>query len=461
MKKTALFLVLLCTGCSLKIKGPEVELPIPDAWAFAASDASAPSALWWQGFGSSELDRLVVEALGHNPDLNIAAARLRQAEARLIAAGGGLWPRLGLSVESTRHGAVASGGAMNTVGAALSASYELDLWGALRAGRSAASATRDAALFQQDTVRTTIVSAVVDTYLRLLGLRERAKVARENLANAEQVLEIVQVRYRNGATSALALAQQQGQVAAQRAELTPLEQQAREATAALALLVGRTPQDFQLRVGDLANLEAPQPGASLPAAVLARRPDVRRAEAALHAARADVAVARAALFPQLTLSGGLSLQSSQLGTLLDAPSRYAFAASLVQTVFQGGRVKALGDVAVAFYEELTVEYVDTVLKALAEADLALAAVHSLEEQFRWQSERVKQALRAHKLAKVRYRAGSEDLLTVLDAQRTLFAAQDQQLRLRQAQLQSLVTLYRALGAVPPEKEQLGLAAVAP
>lgn len=454
MKKTAIVLFLLCTGCSLKIKAPEVELPIPDAWAFAASDASAPPALWWQGFGSPELDRLVVEALGHNPDLNIAAARLRQAEARLVAAGGGLWPRLGLSVESTRQGATTGGGAVNAVGAMLSASYELDLWGALRAGRSAASATRDAALFQQDTVRTTIVSAVVDTYLRMLGLRERIQVAQENLANAEQVLEIVQVRYRNGATSALALAQQQGQVAAQRAELTPLEQQEREATAALALLVGRAPQDFRLRADSFASLATPQAGASLPASVLARRPDVRRAEAALHAARAEVTVARAALFPQLTLSGGLSLQSTRLGSLLDAPSRYALAASLVQTLFQGGTVKALGDAAVAFYEELTAEYVDTVLKALAEADLALASVHSLEEQFRWQAERVEQALRAHELARVRYRAGSEDLLTVLDAQRTLFAAQDQKLRLRQAQLQSLVTLYRSLGAVPPAKEDL-------
>lgn len=452
MRTVLLAMLVIVSGCSMKVDTPPPEVPAPDGWAYAQADGKAPPARWWTTFGSEELDRLVELALANNPDIAGAAARLRRADAQLTIAGAGLWPRLGLGVDGRRSGSTDGGESTTRYDASLSASYEIDLWGGLRADRAAAAANLEATLYDEDTVRTTVVASVVETWLRVRALRERLVVANENLKAAEQVLEIVRVRYENGATTALALAQQQAQVAGQRAALAPLMQQEREALAALALLLGQPPQAFDIEGRDMQDVRMPEAISSLPAQVLARRPDVRRAEAALHGAQADVHAARAALFPQLTLTGSLAAQGARLGDLLSGGPAYALGASVFQAIFQGGRIRARGEAAEAFYEELAQRYVETVLNALAEADLALSDVRSLAEQARWQREQVEQAYRALELAQIRYRAGSEDLLTVLDAQRTLFGAQDRQLQLRLAELQSRLTLYRTLGAVPPREE---------
>ncbi|MBQ0755248.1 MAG: efflux transporter outer membrane subunit [Gammaproteobacteria bacterium] len=440
------------SACSIKggVVAPDVE--VADGWQYAAlmtsASVEAPSESWWTAFQSDELNDLVRIALANNTDVAAAEARLRQADAQITVAGSSLWPAVSISADSARNGVLHQGQTSKNYRAGVAASYELDMWGGQRAQRASAHASGDAAIYAWDAARTTVVASVVNSWLEVLALRQRIRVAQENVVNAEKVLAIVEAKYRHGAGSALSLAQQQGQVASQRAGIEPLLQQQRETTAALALLIGQTVQGFAVTTVDLSEVVDLKVITDLPSAVLARRPDVQQAEAQLRAADANVVVARAAMFPNLSVTGALGFDSVRSASLFDGDPTYGLTASLSQALFQGGRLKAQSAVARARFDELAAGYVGVVLAALNEADLALARVHALEEQIRWQSEQLAHAQRAYDLVETRYNAGGEGLLTVLEVQRSLFSAQDQHLQLRLARLQAQVTLYRALGAVP-------------
>jgi NodT family efflux transporter outer membrane factor (OMF) lipoprotein len=295
-------------------------------------------------------------------------------------------------------------------------------------------------------VALTVTSSVATTYLQILSIRDRIAIANKSLEAARGVLKITEARVSAGVAVPLELAQQRSNVAGQEAAIPGLQQDERSARATLALLVGVPMQGFDVTGTGIAGLAAPRVAAGLPSALLARRPDVRQAEALLRGGDANIDAARAAFFPVISLSASLGASSASLSTLLSGGNiGYAIGASLLQTIFDGGKLASDEDVAVARRQELLLGYRRTVITAFSDVDVALGLVVSVEEQLRLSQVQADQAAEAYRIATLRYRAGVEGFLSVLDAQRSLNAAQTQLATVRLARLQASVSLYRALG----------------
>ncbi len=428
-------------GCATQspVLAPQVTPPA------AYSEAAAPGAAeltgdWWRTFNSAELQALVEEALAGSPDLAIATERVRQAEAQVQVAGASLFPSLdlGFSTRKARDSESSS--------TTLSASYEVDLFGRNAAGVRGAQASLRASGFDREAARLTLLAGVANAYFELLSLRGRLGVSRDNLGIAERVLGVVEVRARNGAVSPLDVARQQAAVLSQRAGLLSLEQQERQTLAALALLAGRLPEGFEVRAATLADLAVPSVSPGLPADLLVHRPDLAAAEAGLAAANANLAAARAALLPSIQLTASAGVASGALLAFLSGPSTgVAIAASVLQPIFDGGRLRGNVGLAESRERELVEVYRKAILAAFADVENALAAAGRLAQREALQAQVEARAREALRLAEVRYREGADDLLSVLDAQRTLFDAQDQLALTRLERLEASVALFRALG----------------
>ncbi len=441
---------MLLGACAATGNAPAPAPGMPQTYAESAvAGAALPALDWWGAFGSQELSSLVAAALASNPDLAIAAERVRQAEAQARIAGATLFPVLNLGAGSSRRETRPDGGSWQSddaSNATLSASYEADLWGKNAAAVRSADAALRASRFDRETVRLTLVAGVADAYFQILSLRGRLATARENLGVAERVFAVVDSRVRNGAASKLDLARQQAAVLTQKAAMPPLQLQERQTLFALAILLGRAPEGFDTAASAVTGLEVPRVAPGLPAQLLARRPDLASAEAQLAAANANVAAARAALLPGIGLTGSAGLASDVLLNFMNGPTTtLAIGASLLQPIFDGGRLRAQIDVAAARERELVENYRKAVFAALADVESALAAGRRTAEQELLQHQVVEQARLALRLAEIRYREGADDLLTALDAQRTLFQAEDQLAQLRLARLQASLGLFKALG----------------
>jgi NodT family efflux transporter outer membrane factor (OMF) lipoprotein len=374
---------------------------------------------------------------------------VRQAEAQVRIAGATLFPELNFGAGTSRRETRPDGGTWSRSdgsSATFSASYELDLWGGNAAGVRAAESTLRATRFDLETVRLTLVTGVADAYFQVLSLRGRLAIARQNLVIAERVLAVVDARVRHGAASALDLARQQAAVLSVHASIPPLELQERQTLYALAILAGRPPEGFGAAGSTVTALAVPRVAPGLPADLLTRRPDLASAEAQLAAANANVAAARAALLPGIQLTGSAGLASNVLLNFLNAPTAaVAIGATLAQTIFDGGRLRSQVDVAASRERELIESYRKSILAALADVESALASGSRTAAQELLQEQVLEQARWALRLAEIRYREGVGDLLTVLDAQRTLFQAVDQLAQIRLSRLQASIGLFKALG----------------
>ncbi len=442
--------VMALGACASTGSPPAAAPSVPPDWTEPApAGASAPASDWWRSFGSEELSALVAAALASNPDIAIAAERVRQAEAQTRIAGAPLFPQLDFGAATSRRETRPHGGDWTRndgSSAAFSASYELDLWGRNASGLRSAEYSLRASRFDLETVRLTLLSGVADGYFQVLSLRGRIATARENLSIAERVLKVVDARVRNGAASALDLSRQQAGVFALRAAMLPLELQERQTLYALAILLGRPPEGFDASGADVTGLAVPSVAPGLPAELLVRRPDLKSAEAQLAAANANVAVARAALLPSISLTGSGGLASSVLINFLNAPTAaFALGASLLQPIFDGGRLGGQLDAAASRERELVENYRRSILAALADVESALASGSRTADQEALQAQVVEQGRISLRLAEVRYREGVDDLLTLLDAQRTLFQAEDQLAQIRLSRLQASIGLFKALG----------------
>jgi multidrug efflux system outer membrane protein len=454
MWRLALLLAISATfalcACTTIGKPPAQQPEMPGAWSESGtSDAASPALDWWLSFGSAELSGLIDASLSASPDMAIATERVRQAESQVRITGATLFPTLNFSAATASRETRpqdSSWSSDNSSSAVLSASYEIDLWGRNAAGVRAAQSSLRATRFDQETVRLTLVTGVASAYFQVLSLRGRLVIARENRAIAERVYKVVDSRVRNGAASSLDLARQQAAVLTQRAAIPPLELEERQTLFALAILLGRAPEGFDTAASTVTGLVVPRVAPGLPAQLLVRRPDLASAEAQLAAANANVAAARAALLPGIGLTGSAGLASNVLLNFLNGPTAtLAIGASLLQPIFDGGRLRAQVDVAASRERELVENYRKAVFAALADVESALAAGGRTAEQELLQEKVVEQARLALRLAEIRYREGADDLLTVLDAQRTLFQAEDQLAQIRLSRLQGSVGLFKALG----------------
>lgn len=443
--------LLLLGACSQIPQDAVPPAETPAAWQEAApgaADTSWPAADWWGAFGSDELDRLIAAAQTGNTDIAQAMARILQADAQARAAGAGLLPSVDADGGAARQWQDNGGGTQggNSFNAGLSARYEIDLFGGNRASALAAQASAEASRFARDATALAVTADVATVYFQILEARERLAVARKNVAIAEEVLRIVEAKERAGAVSALDLAQQRTEVANQQAAIPDLVVAVRQNEHALALLLGVLPEALGAVEGDLTALTPPAIGIGMPSDLLRRRPDVHQAEAELIAANADIGVARAALYPSIDLSAAYGLGADTLAGLFDpVNATSSLVASLAQTIFDGGALEAGVELAEARKTELVAAYRATVIGAFADVEDALAARYQADERERLLQQALEQAQLAYRLAESRYRAGAIDLQTLLDAQRSLFGADDDATQARAARLLASVDLYNALG----------------
>ena len=443
-----LVLSLVLAGCAIQGPATRADVAMPVAWTTPVAETASMQGSWWRSFGAAPLLDLIDEALAANPDLAQTAERVVQAELSLRSAGASLFPTVsaGASTSARRSdGGEGPSTRSESTSASLSVNYEVDLWGRLAAGRRSAQAGVEASRFDLDSARLSLAAGVAQAWFQSLALRVRLDIARENLALAERLFNIVEVRYRNGAASALDLSRQRTTVLSQRAALLPLQEQLRQTEGALALLLGRAPQGYAVPAADFAALSIPEVSPGLPSDLLVRRPDLAAAEARLAAADANVDAARAALLPSFELSGSAGLASTALLSLSNPVSTASLAASIAQTLFDGGRRQVQVELNESQRRQLVEGYRAAVLSALQEVDVALAQAARYREQEQAQQTIREEAQRALQLAERRYREGVDDLATLLDAQRTLFSAQDNLAQTRLARLGAALDLFKALG----------------
>jgi NodT family efflux transporter outer membrane factor (OMF) lipoprotein len=438
---------LLLAGCAVGVDPADRSLPVPSAWrAPAAGQGAADHADWWRRFGSPALDAVIAQAHAGNLDMAAAMARVGQAEAQARMAGALALPVLSAVVDANRQARLGGNapitGSVYTGGFA--ASYEVDLWGRYGALRAESRHALDASAFDRDTVRLSATANTAAAWLEVLGARERIAIALQNLDNARRLLRLAESRARAGAATPLDLAQQRGLVATQERLLAALRRSSADAQTTLAVLLGEPASTFETDGPALAALHAPDINAGLPSQLLLRRPDIARAEAQLAAADASVVAARAAMLPALTLRAGAGWAASRPKALFDNPL-YNLGAGLMAPIFDGGRLAGLRDLARARRDEVLAAYRAAIVSAVADAEGALNAVAAIDAQALAQREAVAQARRAAQLSEARYRWGAEMLLVSLDAQRTLYEAQDLEAQLQLARLQARVALFRALG----------------
>jgi NodT family efflux transporter outer membrane factor (OMF) lipoprotein len=450
-----LALAAALAACSQQPDYVRPEQPLPDRYAFdpGREGLPLPASQWWKAFRSKELDGLVERALAENHDLKAAMHRIAQAEAQAGVTAGALLPTLQYSAKSSVSGPK---GGVGTVDATerserlyqygLQASYEIDLWGKNRSAMDAALATAQASLFDRETVAISLVADVTVSYLNYLQAGDRIAVANSNIDNMRRVLATVRRRAEIGEGTELEVTQQQNALEQAQATVPVLELFRAQQANRLAVLTAQAPHDLHLAGTSLNDLAIPEVAAGMPSELLLRRPDIRKAEAGLIAANANIGVARAKLFPSLTLSAergwGAPFLSAASGP---GALFYVAAASLGGVIFNNGQTRAEIAYSEARKEELVDGYRQAILSSLRDVEDGLAAVRFTGDQERAQRGALDLARKAYGLSQKAFDAGMTDYLTVLDTERTLHTAEDSAVQARFARLNSAVSLYKALG----------------
>ncbi|HEX4269774.1 MAG TPA: TolC family protein [Rhizomicrobium sp.] len=406
-----------------------------------------PEANWWMNFKADELGPLEDTALKENLDIAQYAARVLEAEAADGIAFSGLLPTLDASGGVTRTGGNSLiPKAHNAFSAGFSASYEQNIFGQqfdqLRGAREDLRAAR----YARAAIGISIASQVADQYFTVLSLRERIAIDKSNIDAAKRILTITQAKVSSGVLSNLDLSEQQAQLAQQESRLPGLIEQEREARYALAILLGRAPEGFDVKAQNLDNIVSPNVQAGLPSEVLLRRPDISEAEATLFSAHANVDAARAAFFPSIGLTGTGGWNAGTIGSLFNPSSLvWSIGASVAQTIFDGGRINAQSDQARARETELLAAYRKTVFSAFSEVESAIGTVQASRDQLTLLDAQVKASAEAFRISELQYREGTIDILSLLIAQQNLFTAQDSYVTTKLARLEANIGLYQALG----------------
>jgi NodT family efflux transporter outer membrane factor (OMF) lipoprotein len=453
-------LMLPLGGC-LSTDKPEPGLDIPLAYALGPKNptlaaAALPTLDWWRGFRSKELTEVIEEARAANLDIAVAVAQIVQADAQSRVAGAPLLPLVTLdgsasrlrSSQATSLGpATGLGGSeRDLLSTSLTASYEIDFWGKNRSALRAAEESAVASRYNSEVVGLTVVVSVANTYFQVLAAQDRLRIARENVASATRILNLIRQQFSAGTASDLNVAQQESLVDTQRASIPPLVQTLRQSEAALALLIARPPERVVIRGGSMRGIAIPRITPGLPSELLAQRPDIRQAEANLAAANANVQNARAQMLPSITLTGIGGYQSAVLATLLRPESAfYTATAGLTQPIFDGARLQGNLDLQKGIQDQLLQNYRKAVISAFTDVDKALIAVRETALAERLQGDVVRSSRRAFDLSDQQLRAGTVNLITLLQVEQTLFQAEDALAQARLARLQAIVSLYQALG----------------
>lgn len=453
----ALGLVANSAGCILTQDIPDPQLDIPQGYKAARHgrpDEALPALDWWRAFRSPELTQLMEEAQAVNLDIAAAIARFRLADALARQAGAALLPTLNLNGSETysrTSGSSASGltnGGREVVNynTSLSASCQLDFWGQNRDAAQAAEETAVANRFDREVTALTTLTTVATAYFTVLSTQDRLRTAQRNIASAERILNAIKERFKAGTGTDLDVAQQESVLANQRALVPPLRQTLDQNINALAVLVSRPPESVRVSGGTLNAVAIPRVTPGLPSELLTQRPDIRRQEAQLASATANVGSARAQFFPSIQLTGQGGYQSQALVSLFQPHAAFfSLVGSATQPIFDGGRILGNFEYSKAKQDELLQIYRKTVVQAFTDVDNALVAIRETTRKLQLQRAVLSASRRAFDLAEQQLKAGTADIVTVLNTQLTLFQAEDVYSQAQLARLLAIVSLYQALG----------------
>ncbi|MGD0104976.1 MAG: efflux transporter outer membrane subunit [Rhodopila sp.] len=486
-------------GCTV---GPDFQRP---AWTSPASWFSGPKeavrrppsipvgepvdAEWWTLFHDPVLTGLERRVASENLDVRVASVRFSESRAQLGVARASLFPTLNGNASYVREQAsnsgifavipsaagatAANGAASNSTGGVrghglqpfdlfqggFDASWEVDLWGGVRRSVESATASSEAANEAKRSALLSSLAEVARDYIQLRGTQTQLQIARDNVRTARQSLSLTQQRAAGGVTTDLDVANASAQLRSTLAQIPTLEQQEAQLINALSLLLGQPPNALRDELATTAPIPPvpPRVPVGVPSELARRRPDVRQAEAQLHAATSDIGVAQANFYPSLNLTGSFGLQSLQFGQVFNIQAKqYAVGPGLTIPIFQGGQLRSTLQLREAQQQEAAVNFQKTVLQAWHDVDNALTAYQAEQARRDELVLAVTDNQHALILAQSRYQQGVADFLTVLDAERSLLAAQQQLADSTTIVSSNLVALYKALGGgwetdMPEEK----------
>jgi len=450
-----ILLLVLLTGCNLAPRYHQPCMEMPESWRTETNDCStAANMRWWQQFGDPILDDLIVAALQNNKDLQVAAWRVCEFYAQFEVARSPLFPQISGQAEGIKQklptGTLFFPPEIDPITPqytfAFNLDYEIDFWGKIRNQSKAACAELLASVENRRTVVLGLVGAVAEAYILLRQLDQELQIAYQTLEDRAEALEIARDRFEGGLTSEIQVTQAASVYEETQAVITLIIQGIAEKENLLSLLIGENPTAI-CRGRTLNQFEMPvQIPAGLPSDLLCRRPDILQAENLLIAANAQIGAARAAFFPEISITGLYGAGSFDLKKLFSTASRvWQIGADVFQNIFTGGRLTGDLHIANAQKMEALYSYEQTVLNAFREVDDALVVQKQSRERIVIEERRVADIQQYLSLSWLRYYNGQADYLTVLDAQRELFRAQIDLTQAQGALFVSVVELYKALG----------------
>lgn len=457
--KSSLLILLLLTGvsaCSLMqdFVRPKSDLPQQFNLTIDAQQSQQLTGDWWLMYQDEQLNRLVDQAMQHNPSVAMAVANIEQADAYMREVGAALLPEVGLQSSAlksrvTERGPIPLFGGMEPKRTAynmrLGSTFELDFWGKLRAAKESAKASAMASRFAKETVVWSLQSLVVNHYLFLLSLQSQIAISENNIKIRQESLALTQRRFEGGIVSALDVHQATTAYANLQAQLADLKRQEEVIRNQLALLTG----DMRLSIASpkLARLpEPPIPPAGIPSRLMDNRPDIRQVEQELVAANANMAVAKAALYPSISLTTYYGGESMLLSDLFVPPARvWGIGLGLNLPIFNGGRLQSRVDQTSAVQKQLIAKYESVVQKAFQEVNDALVNLRQQTERESALAASVAAAEKALQIANNRYQSGYSSYIDVLDAQRVFNEANLLHVQSQHARLEASVNLFKALG----------------
>ena len=456
---TASVLVFSCASAPKRQPSP-VKSQVPNAWTAGStpSDSQSIKINWWRDFQDTQLDSLITNALKYNYNLKAAAQRVQAARAQATIVGAPLFPQVSLGLNGAkRHQnfigfpipGSGGGGVLSTTattyGVSTNLNWEIDLWGRLRNDKAAALADYQGAQADHLGARLSLSGQTTKAWFAAIEARRQLDLAQSTRDNFQAVNDQIQTRYESGLRPPLDLRLSLSNVATAEAVVAQRRQQYDGSVRQLEILLGRYPAAELAIAQDLLPMPAPIP-AGLPADLIARRPDLMIAERQVAAANARVKVAKRARYPSISLTSSGGTSSANLSNLLSGDFIvWSFAGTLLQPLFQGGRLRAGIKLAEANQEQALAGFAEQALRAYGEVESALMAETYLRDRENALREASEQAVAARELAENRYTRGVSDVITLLGSQRRAFEAEGQYLTVRRQRLDARVDLYLALG----------------
>ncbi len=443
----------LLAGCTMGPDYKRPEMAVPEnhrGLEGAAAEASLADVPWWDAvMGDEVLKGLIAEAIEKNQDLRVATARVEEYRALAGIAKADYYPQIGYDASASRQKQPIPGTGQvptyNTFSVGAGVSWEIDLWGRIRRSNESALNQLLATEEARRGVYLSLVTGVAQAYLELRELDLELEIAERTLESRKGSFDLVTKKLLGGISNKLESSQAESALAQTEAVIPQLKQAIFAKENQLALLLGRPPGSIP-RGKTLVEAKSPAVPAGLPSALLTRRPDVRQAEYTLAAANAQVGVAEALQFPQLSLTGAAGYSSAQLSDVLTAESfLWNLGAGLTGPIFQGGRLKRNVEASRARWEQAKAQYEKAALSAFGDVANALEAYRRTQESRVAQERNVAALREAEKTALARYDGGVSAYLEVLDAQRQLFSGENALAQVTRDQRLAVVNLYKALG----------------